>query len=837
MSQTAIQITVRKGGATLFQCQLEAGEYLLGRDPACPVPIPSPEVSRKHARLTFIDGRLEIEDVGGRYGTFIDNKRIHGRVQIQFGQLITLGKTEIEIQPFVECQPQLAIDSTPPPTTPVIPRYEILQTLNQGGMGIVYQALDRQFQRPVALKMAAPKHGDHPDIVRRFVQEALILGRLEHPNIVPIYDLGTDSHGRNFYAMKFVPGLTLKEILAGLRANRAEVVNRYTLAELLVIFRKICDAVACAHSKHIIHRDLKPANILVGSFGEVLVLDWGLAKILSDPEPDPTQCDLPTEAPTKHSDTRFGTMIGTPNFMSPEQAEGRVQQMDERTDIFNLGAILYDILTLRPPFTANNEQELLVKIKAGNPATPTSYNPTKGKGRESIALIHCPNGHIPDSLSAVAMKALSHNPEKRYQSVDELQREVAAYQSDHATTAERAGFFRQFQLGIRRHPTLASVAAITILLTISATAIFAKRAVDSNETIGQLRRAAPLYHPIARQSLNERLPAEALEKINLAIQLEPAVAEHRRLKADILQTLLQFALAKTTYAEAIRLGDTSPQTALNHQLSDRLANEAQAAAHIPLHLLHALQRQLIQQQRTAESQLIAPRIEEEKNSAWTRANEGIKPFGFSRITRDNFGYLKLNLSRTPLRDLRTFTQLPVISLNLWEVKVQDLRPLRGMPLQELYLAFTGVSDLEPLRGMPMSALTVSFSPVSGIEPLRGMPLIYLHLSGTKVTDLGPLSNLTLQSLHLDRTPVDDITPLSGIPLRELRLDGCERLKDLRALAACSELEQLILPPNHGPIDFLRQMPKLKRISYQYDSDSTKVERAESFWKTHDLAKR
>ncbi|MSR67076.1 MAG: FHA domain-containing protein [Pedosphaera sp.] len=834
MNPAAIQLTVRKGGATLFQCQLEPGEYLLGRDPACPVPIPSPEVSRKHAKLAYVDGRLEIEDVGGRYGTFVDNRRINGRVQIQFGQIIALGKTEIEIQPVAESQPQP--ESTSPPSTPEIPRYEILQTLSQGGMGIVYQALDHQFQRPVALKMAAAKHGDHPDIVRRFVQEAIILGRLEHPNIVPIYDLGTDSHGRNYYAMKFVPGSTLKEILAGLRANRAEIVGQHRLRELLVIFRKICDAVAYSHSKRIIHRDLKPANIIVGNFGEVLVLDWGLAKILGEPEPDPTKCDLPTESPTKPSDTRYGTIIGTPNFMSPEQAEGRVQAMDERTDIFNLGAILYDILTLRPPFTANNEQELLAKIKAGHPAAPVSYNPT-GKKREPFALVHCPHGRIPDSLSAVAMKALNHDPEKRYQTVEELQREVAAYQSDHATTAEHAGFFRQLRLGIRRHPTLASVAAVTILLTLSAAAIFAKRAGATNETLGQLRRAAPLYHQLARQSLVEQRPTEALEKIQLAIQLEPTVAEHRRLKADVLQTLLHFAAAKTTYAEAIRLGDTSQQTALNYQWSDRLAAEANAANHIPLHVLHALQKQFVQQQRTAESQLMAARIEAEKNSAWTRANEGIKPFGFSRLTRDSLGYLKLNLSRTPVRDLKSFTQLPVTSLNLWEVKVQDLRPLRGMPLQELYLAFTAVSDLEPLRGMPINALTVSFSPVSGIEPLRGMPLIHLHLSGTKVTDLGPLSNLALQSLHLDRTPVDDIAPLSGTPLRELRLDGCERLVDLRALATCSELEQIILPPNHGPIDFLRQMPKLKRISYRYDSDPMKVERATSFWKTHDLAKR
>ena len=281
MATPVVQLTASSGGQTLATFDLIPGDYPIGRDPACSIHLASPDVSRKHAQLTVTPEGCAIEDIGGRYGTLVDNRQISGKIRVQPGQTITLGRTTLELTLL---ENTAAAEPTPDPPTQ---RYEISRQLAKGGMGEVYLALDHQLQRHVALKVMTPEIAANPDLSNRFTQEALVLGRLDHPHIVPIHDLGVDAQGRNYYAMKFVRGTTLKEVLHGLRQGQSTTVDRYPLARLLDIFGKTCDAVAYAHSKGIIHRDLKPANIMIGEFGEVLVMDWGIAKILSQPEKAP----------------------------------------------------------------------------------------------------------------------------------------------------------------------------------------------------------------------------------------------------------------------------------------------------------------------------------------------------------------------------------------------------------------------------------------------------------------------------------------------------------------------------------------------------------------------
>jgi Leucine-rich repeat (LRR) protein len=176
-------------------------------------------------------------------------------------------------------------------------------------------------------------------------------------------------------------------------------------------------------------------------------------------------------------------------------------------------------------------------------------------------------------------------------------------------------------------------------------------------------------------------------------------------------------------------------------------------------------------------------------------------------------------------------------MNLWQTQVKDLKALRMMPLRQLSLAYTEVSDLNPLRGRPLQSLTVAYSPVENLAPLTGAPLVHLHLSGTRAHDLAPLQKMPLQTLHLDSTPVRDLSALAGLPLKELRLDGCTELRDLTPLAKCTDLEVLTLPRDHGEIDFLRNLPKLKKLSYRYDTDPSKLEPASQFWRTRSLARR
>ena len=231
-------------------------------------------------------------------------------------------------------------------------RYRLLERVARGGMGVVYAAEDEKLERRVALKVLDVP-GTDGDLATRLMREARVLARLEHPGIVPVHDVGTLADGRVFYTMKFVEGQRLDKFIEGV----ASVQDR------LRLFLRICEAVAFAHARSVLHRDLKPANIMVGPFGEVLVMDWGLAKILhaekqiaeGHVDPEATIFEKPklsgdaNESTKSSAITGHGTVMGTPGYMSPEQARGEVEVLDARSDIFSLGALLRFLLTQKTP--------------------------------------------------------------------------------------------------------------------------------------------------------------------------------------------------------------------------------------------------------------------------------------------------------------------------------------------------------------------------------------------------------------------------------------------------------------------------------------------------------
>jgi serine/threonine protein kinase len=213
-------------------------------------------------------------------------------------------------------------------------KYTFIKELGRGGMGAVYLAEDRELNRLVAIKVLnTPEISE--DMRNRMVREAQIIAGLEHPGIVPVHDVGTLPDGRVFYAMKFVRGSRLDEYAA---------VND-SIRDRLRKFQAVCDAVAFAHAHGVIHRDLKPQNIMIGSFGEVLVLDWGVAKILKKPSTDFTNQSVQS---VDGFNTNAGTIIGTRDYMSPEQARGEIDQLDERADVYSLGAVLHFLLKDQP---------------------------------------------------------------------------------------------------------------------------------------------------------------------------------------------------------------------------------------------------------------------------------------------------------------------------------------------------------------------------------------------------------------------------------------------------------------------------------------------------------
>jgi len=256
-----------------------------------------------------------------------------------------------------------AVVEAEPERARALGRYRIRGAIGQGGMGIVYEGNDVDLGRDVALKVLRDRHLDKPEFVRRFVEEARIGGQLQHPGIVPVYELGLQAGRRPLFTMKLVSGTTLAEVLAA-RADSFDDRLR-----MLKVFERVCHTVAYAHSRRVIHRDLKPSNIMIGSFGEVHVVDWGLAKVLTVKETAEHQADPPCTAAVRPMGTgvhsQAGSVMGTLAYMPPEQAQGRTAEIDERSDVFALGAILCEILTGTPPYAADGE-ECLAQALAGD---------------------------------------------------------------------------------------------------------------------------------------------------------------------------------------------------------------------------------------------------------------------------------------------------------------------------------------------------------------------------------------------------------------------------------------------------------------------------------------
>ncbi len=255
-------------------------------------------------------------------------------------------------------------------------RFRVLRPHAEGGLGKVSVARDEELHREVALKEILERHADHPESRARFLVEAEITGGLEHPGIVPVYGLGAYADGRPFYAMRFIRGDSLKEAIE--RYHQADARRRparersLELRQLLGRFNDVCDAIAYAHSRGVLHRDLKPGNVMLGKYGETLVVDWGLAKPVGGPSDGEGATEGPLR-PTSSGDsapTQMGQAVGTPSFMSPEQAAGRLDQLGPASDVYSLGATLYCLLTGKAPFTGGDLGNVLQRVRRGEFARP-----------------------------------------------------------------------------------------------------------------------------------------------------------------------------------------------------------------------------------------------------------------------------------------------------------------------------------------------------------------------------------------------------------------------------------------------------------------------------------
>jgi len=422
----------------------------------------------------------------------------------------------VEPPTVITADPQLAVGGMG-----VLPGHAVEGFIARGGMGAVYRARQQALEREVAVKVMT-RLVDTPEMTARFRREALVLGMLAHPNIVPVYDIGTDDEGHLYYTMKLVKGRTLQAILHDLLRYESEVLREYTLDRLLLIFQKVCDAVAFAHSKGVLHRDLKPENVMVGEFGEVLVMDWGLARRLEretgrqgDGETSASDVSLPLSLPdTLSLQTLQGSVMGTPQYMSPEQAMGQIDELDERSDIFSLGGILYAILTLRPPVEGKTLEEVLSKVMSAEITAPTALQGAASKAKTTKkadvldaqlikTLPHTPSGRVPAALSSVVMKALRLEKVRRYQSVADLGTDIESYQGGFATSAEQAGALKQLKLLMLRHKMVTgALAAMLVISTLFVIKVMAsERTARASEAVA-IQREAETRRALARSAIS-----------------------------------------------------------------------------------------------------------------------------------------------------------------------------------------------------------------------------------------------------------------------------------------------------------------------------------------------
>ncbi len=343
-------------------------------------------------------------------------------------------------------------------------RYTVIREIARGGMGKVLEVEDNDLRRSVALKVLRKEMLGRRDLVERFLEEAQITGQLEHPNIVPVHEIGVDGRGNLYFTMKLVEGEELSSVIKRLKQGDANAARSYPLGRLIEIFIKLCEGVAFAHARGVIHRDLKPANIMVGRFGEVQIMDWGVSKIVGTREETAERTVASDRRDANVGATMVGAILGTPTYMSPEQARGETDTLDVQSDIFSLGVILYELLSLKLPWTGKNSEEILEQVREFNPDPPSK------RTNDRV---------IPAELESVTMTCLDKDPKARIQSAQDLIDNLRSWQEGRTLSAVQYTMGQLLKKWFARHRRAVVIGSVMVLLLVGGivgTAVLIRRA-------------------------------------------------------------------------------------------------------------------------------------------------------------------------------------------------------------------------------------------------------------------------------------------------------------------------------------------------------------------------
>ena len=555
-------------------------------------------------------------------------------------------------------------------------RYEEVRELGQGAFKTVTLCLDKETQREVAF--ARPSvHEDK--LNESFLREARINALLDHPNIVPVYDVGVDDSNVPYFVMKVLDGETFSEVLRKAEKND----TLYSLRQKLEVFLKVCDAMSHAHKKGIKHLDLKPENFQVNDYGAVHICDWGLAGIQ----------DSEGYREFDYYDDNFRTLSGevkgTPGYMAPEQARGEAGTKDNRTDIFALGAILYEILCFKVPFSGKDIREVIVSTCLEEAMPPSKVRPDL---------------KIPNGLEAVAMKAISKEPEDRYQTVDELLHEVESFLHGYATEAEEAGLSKQLNLLYQRNKAFFNTSSFMVCLIILLSVIFYRNLeAKQSETLSTLDEVKK-----QESELKDNLKKLRDER-QLNIKISPLTARNYEMEAN--RTLVQrhdLALTEKHCLTALLLNpDAELAKVIRARIEFIRQNYEKSLAFYKEVKVKGREDMAVSQKLKGKKSYIQELYPLTKNFQKIHAGDTLKLFSwqYAIFKQQNLDKIEGDLNWLisqfhPGKNIKVKVkkQADLFSLDFRNQKdLTDISFLKTAPISEIILTGTSVTDFSPLR--------------------------------------------------------------------------------------------------------------------------------------------
>jgi serine/threonine protein kinase len=590
-------------------------------------------------------------------------------------------------------------------------RYGQKKLVGQGGMKRVYLVDDRLTGRPVAMAFLNAQ-GDSSE-QDRFLREARLTATLEHPNIMPIYDLGFNDEGAPFFTMKYTGDQNLYQLLKARYAKKPAtpggLKTDWPLLERLNIFINICEGIAYAHSRKILHLDLKPRNILVGKFGEVLICDWGLGKVLFDEDLETASAQEDIDPVFFHEISLKGHIKGTPGYMAPEQVDKSIGRRDHRTDIYALGGILHALLTGTPPVRGKTNQEIFEKTLAGRMVW-SEFRQHK----------------VPAALEAVTRKALACKRENRYQSVAALKEDILAFMGGFATSAENAGYFRNLCLLTSRYKAASTLTAILLLSSFIFSVFLYNSEQEARSNEKAARDMLNLYTAekeqqrqqkkstieeliqLADESMDRRSLQRAITYANQVIALDPDHQDAWRIKGEGHFYLQEFKAAHAAMSQ-LPEGHLDSLRQLARKYGSMKADKKMLKAQDLIMLMDSVnleQKQLLfAKHRNKYVDLSEHMTVVRYMLMATNPSQKMLHFDF-KLTDDS---ILLDISgNTRTSSMDALLNLPLTVLNIENVPVDKVSFLNGMPLKELNIAGTSIRRLDFIsRFSGMEKLTVS----------------------------------------------------------------------------------------------------------------------------------